>query len=298
MIHYLQRYVLYIFITIIALALLISISYAMDSEAGKILLTRGKVTVKRSAAEHALKRGSVIFEKDEIHVGPNGRVQFRMADNSVISLQENTVFKINKYNYKKDKETDNAFYEIISGGLRTVTGAIGKGNKEAYELKTPLATIGIRGTLFEVEVVGNETYIAIREGKIVTKSTISGCSLSLIAGQFLQLSPGGCKILREDQLPSNLSLFAAGHSSVVRTNDPDNSINLDILKDSQGNIIPDIDEVSRQGEIISDFTGSSGSGSGGGTGGSSTGGSSSGVSSGGSTSGSGSGVSSGSSTGG
>ena len=277
MIYYSQRYVLYIFMATLCLSLFISISYAVDNEAGKILLTRGKVTVKRSAAEYGLKRGSALFAKDEVHVGPNGRVQFRMADNAVISLQENSVFKINKYSYKKDKKTDNAFYELLSGGLRTVTGAIGKGNKKAYELKTPLAKIGVRGTLFEVEIVGNDTYIAEREGQIFTISTISGCSLSLNAGQFLHISPSGCRILREDQLPSNLSLFATGHSSAVRTNDPEDSVNLNILEDAQGNIIPDMDDVNRQSDIITDFTGSSGSGSGGGTGGSSTGGSSSGI---------------------
>lgn len=227
-------------------------SYATNNEVGKVLLTRDRVTAQRSNTEVVLKRGSILIEQDEVHLGANGRLQFRTNDGAVFSFQENTVFKINKYSYKKNGTKDIAFFELISGGLRTVTGLIGKGDKKAYELKTPLATIGIRGTMFEVEIVGNDVYVALREGEIDVYSAISGCSpsLALTAGQFLHISSGSCKIISEAQ---SRRVFERGHSSNVTLDDSVESLNLSDLQRQLINIDPELDEEGRQQEVINIF---------------------------------------------
>ena len=139
---------------------------AAEKEAGKTLLTRGEVTGSREGKTVTLKRRSSIFEKDEIRVGEDGRAQFRMVDQAIISLQENSVLQVKKYQFIKGRNDNSALLELLSGGLRTITGAIGKGNKKAYELRTPLATIGIRGTDYEVEIVSNGMYVAVWDGVI------------------------------------------------------------------------------------------------------------------------------------
>ncbi|HIP93910.1 MAG TPA: hypothetical protein EYH20_01065, partial [Leucothrix sp.] len=104
---------------------------AKEKEAGKTLLTRGSVFAKRSNANITLKRRSKIFERDEIHVGKSGRAQFRMVDQAIISLQENSVLQIKKYQFKQGSVSNSALLKLLTGGLRTITGAIGKGNKKA-----------------------------------------------------------------------------------------------------------------------------------------------------------------------
>ena len=250
MINPLYRYISFLLLGLLYFSMPFTVVYAANNQAGKVLLTRGEVFAKREAGELILKRGSLLFSQDEIHVGENGRTQFRTLDGGVISLQGNTVFKIKRYSYKNNNEKDVAFFELISGGLRTVTGVIGKADKEAYEMQTPLATIGIRGTLFEIEIVGKTTYIVLRRGKIFTLSTISGCSLSLTEGQYLQIGAGGCKV--SSKVPARVKkLFESGHSSTVTTNSVDDTIN--IIKNSDGDVVPDFDEASRENEIISDF---------------------------------------------
>jgi hypothetical protein len=51
---------------------------------------------------------------------------------------------------------DNASFNLVKGGLRSVTGLLGKRNKEKFAMKTPSATIGIRGTTFIAEWVAPE----------------------------------------------------------------------------------------------------------------------------------------------
>ena len=53
---------------------------------------------------------------------------------------------IEDYQHRGDPDTDRSFLRLVKGGFRTVTGVIGKDNRDAYRVSTPVATIGIRGT--------------------------------------------------------------------------------------------------------------------------------------------------------
>lgn len=189
---------------------------AAEIEAGKTLLTKGEVTSDRNNSTVTLKRRSIIYEKDQIRVGNDARAQFRMTDTAIISLQENSVLQIKKYQYKEGRNDNSALLELLQGGLRTITGAIGKNNKKAYELRTPLATIGIRGTDYEVEIVTNGMFVAVWDGVIRIKSRLkNGCDLLLGKSQSFKFvfidRLGKCKGL--DQVPK---VFAEGHSSNIK----------------------------------------------------------------------------------
>ena len=181
------------------------------AKAGKTLLAVGDVYTTRESGKTPLKRRSAIFENDEIHVGSNGRAQFRMIDSALISLKENSVLRISEYKYQPGTTQKNsAVLELVSGGLRTITGAVGKNNKKAYELKTPFATIGIRGTNYEVIIIGKDTYVGVWDGEITVLSP-SGNSIQLGPSQtfsFAKISPSG-QIIGLKEIPS---VFVGGNS--------------------------------------------------------------------------------------
>jgi hypothetical protein len=77
----------------------------------------------------------------------DGRVQIRMSDGSYISLQPNTEFGIKNYRFEgKTDGSESAVYSLLKGALRTVTGLVGRVNRSKYQIGTPTATVGIRGT--------------------------------------------------------------------------------------------------------------------------------------------------------
>ena len=77
----------------------------------------------------------------------DGRVQMRMSDGSYISLQPNTEFGIKNYRFEgKTDGSESAVYSLLKGALRTVTGLVGRVNRSRYQIGTPTATVGIRGT--------------------------------------------------------------------------------------------------------------------------------------------------------
>jgi len=114
-----------------------------------------------------LKRRSPIYEGDIIRTTDLAALTLRFKDQSLVDLSANTVFVVQSYQFAEGEEQGSAALQLLEGSLRNITGKIGKANPDEYEVKTPSASIGIRGTHFEVTVpTVMETFAAIYEGVI------------------------------------------------------------------------------------------------------------------------------------
>ena len=114
---------------------------------GKAILVIGNVVVIRSGVELPLNRNDVLQSGDVIKTMQLSNAQIRMNDESLIALRPGTEFKIDEFRFDgKQDGSERGFFSLIKGGLRTVTGAVGRANRENYKVTTPSATIGIRGT--------------------------------------------------------------------------------------------------------------------------------------------------------
>ncbi|MGZ3184298.1 MAG: FecR family protein, partial [Telluria sp.] len=110
---------------------------------GPLVAKKANGTVKVLAVKSEVENGDTLVSEK------NTYAQIKFVDNGQITLRPGTVFKIENYSYNADKPDGDAEHlELIKGGLRSVTGLLGKRNKEKFALKTPSATIGIRGTTF------------------------------------------------------------------------------------------------------------------------------------------------------
>ncbi|MFQ5659947.1 MAG: FecR domain-containing protein [Gammaproteobacteria bacterium] len=99
-----------------------------------------------SGAVRALKKGDEVFSGDTL-INNKGRLQISFIDGGFISVQPNSEYQIENYHYAgKPDGTEQAIYRLLKGGVRAITGLIGKKNRDAYKVHTAVATIGIRGT--------------------------------------------------------------------------------------------------------------------------------------------------------
>jgi hypothetical protein len=114
----------------------------------------------------ALTRRSPIFLGDTLTTDKNGSGQIVFSDNSTLSLTEDSVFKIEKYKLMKGTDAKKSEFaaNLVKGGFRTVTGLIPKNNPDNYQVNTPVATIGVRGTGYAV-VYRGELWIKYYSGK-------------------------------------------------------------------------------------------------------------------------------------
>ena len=123
------------------------------NQAGVVVLVDGNATITPAGGSaRALKVGDVVNEGDELASARDGEVHVRTQDSGFLVLRPNTRMKV--ASYKADGGADDrGILQLLSGGLRSVSGWIGKFNARNYAVKTQTATIGIRGTDHETIVI-------------------------------------------------------------------------------------------------------------------------------------------------
>ncbi|MFY0676658.1 MAG: FecR domain-containing protein [Neptuniibacter sp.] len=123
-----------------------------QTKAGAVVLSIGKNFAQQPEQQpRKLKRKSEIYDADRITTGMKGQVQLRFTDGSRLSIRPETEFIIEAYEFPGGQpEKGKAVYKLIKGGLRTITGAISKADTKNYAVKTPIATIGVRGTHYSL----------------------------------------------------------------------------------------------------------------------------------------------------
>lgn len=127
-----------------------------NAPAGDIVSVSGTVLLRSDAVSgsqakmRTAKAGDVIFTQDVINTGSDGRIKVLMKDKSIIDLGPSALFKVDNFKGKTgaaDREVD---VSMVYGTMRAaVTQKLeGKGK---FKVKTPSATMGVRGTEFVVK---------------------------------------------------------------------------------------------------------------------------------------------------
>lgn len=112
---------------------------------------------KSSGQSRNLTKGATVDSGDTIYTN-SGRVQLRFTDRAYVSLQPQSEFVIKDYQFNgKADGTERGFFSLLKGGLRTITGLVGRTNKKNYQVETTVATIGIRGTEYTIAYTGSIT---------------------------------------------------------------------------------------------------------------------------------------------
>ena len=96
--------------------------------------------------------GDIVSEGDSLVTGKDSEAHMTMQDAGFIALRPNTRFRIVGYKAEGGSD-DKGVFALLAGGMRSVTGWIGKFNQDAYKVRTPTATIGVRGTDHETRYI-------------------------------------------------------------------------------------------------------------------------------------------------
>lgn len=118
--------------------------------AGRVSYLSGTMYVQTNDNKtRILARDSAIYSGDVITTEKSTVARIEFGDGSSLALKPRSQVKIDGFAFDEAKpEKDSLLYSLVKGGLRAVTGLIGKRNREGYRASTVTATIGIRGTRF------------------------------------------------------------------------------------------------------------------------------------------------------
>lgn len=194
-------------------------------ESGRILMSIGDVKIVRNGQSSPAPKGASIQPGDTIVTGVASNAQLRMSDAAVIALRAQTEFKINEYKFNgKADGSEKANLSLVKGGVRAVTGSIGRENKDNLQVNAVVATVGIRGTGYNLNycegnclttdntAVKNGLYAGVFEGQITIKNGAGAESLGV--DQYAYVADENAQPIRLLQPPNFLPDPLAGQKSI------------------------------------------------------------------------------------
>jgi hypothetical protein len=160
---------------------------ARAQEAGAIERVNGTVSIANAANQSRPARSGEPLQTGETITTENGgEVLIKLKDDSLVTLRPNTQMKLAEYRYE-NKPTDGMLVNLFKGTMRAVSGLVGKTRPANVKFSTSTATVGIRGTDFEIAIIeqddGNTragTYNYVNSGET---------NISIAAGPNVNVQP-------------------------------------------------------------------------------------------------------------
>jgi hypothetical protein len=148
----LQQMVVCLAITAVILA------YPLDGRTGEleriglVKTVQTSATILRQGKESALQKDAEIYEGDSIFTDSDGSVGITFNDGSMLTLGSSAEVKIDTYLFNLREHKFSFLTEVLKGTVVFISGAINKLAPGSIRLKTPTATLGMRGTKVIVDV--------------------------------------------------------------------------------------------------------------------------------------------------
>ena len=180
------------FIRTVALLASVLISFEVLGASATVANLSGTLSVQKpDGSVRILSQKSGVDAGDVRSTEKDSFARIKVTDGGEVTLRPNSRLKIDEYGYAEDTpEKDSFVFSLVKGGLRTITGLVGKrGNRDAYRLNTATATIGIRGTHYGALWVQGDhggladgLYLDVVDGAINARN--NGGDLDYTPGQF------------------------------------------------------------------------------------------------------------------
>ena len=121
---------------------------------GYVKTAAGEASVLHDGTRTPASPGHPLFEKDILETGADGSLGVTLKDNAMMSLGHNSRLALESYLLEPEHESYSFVTRIARGTVQYVSGLIAKLSPESVEIKTPVATLGVRGTRLLVKVDG------------------------------------------------------------------------------------------------------------------------------------------------
>lgn len=150
-------------ISFIAILLLTSNALAGGAIAGKVTIVKGQVFIIRGSEKIQVKKDITVLESDIIESQAGGTARITMIDSNLVDVYPKSKVEIAKYVYKPNQDKKDVELKVDFGKIKSTVNQKYDGAKNKFQVKTPSAVAGVRGTVFTAE------YDAVKKvSKVVT----------------------------------------------------------------------------------------------------------------------------------
>lgn len=136
---------------------------AGDLRIGDVTRTKAAVSGELGGVRRKLRKSLPIFQNEEIRTGSDARAVLRFRDGSVLKIGADAEVLLDDYVYKGT----GGVIRLVKGALRFTSGPRGR---PGLSFRSPVATIGIRGTDFWVGKTDDGYGVLLLSGKVTVSN--------------------------------------------------------------------------------------------------------------------------------
>ncbi|MBL0141373.1 MAG: FecR domain-containing protein [Betaproteobacteria bacterium] len=141
----------------------------------------GTVSVSTgTAASRVVRQGDTLRAGDTVSTGPSSSAVLKFEDGQIAALGANSRMLIQTFEYNAQAKSGNIVLNLLSGGMRAITGLIGKSNPTKVTYRAGNYTIGIRGTDVNIASNAGNVVVTVNDGSITF--TVGGQTYTVTAG--------------------------------------------------------------------------------------------------------------------
>lgn len=114
----------------------------------------------------AVRVGDTLRAGDTVITGPGSSAVLRFEDGQIAALGANSRMVIQAFEYNATAKSGNIVLNLLSGGMRAITGLIGRSSPNSVKYRAGNYTIGIRGTDVNIATDGGNVVVTVTDGLI------------------------------------------------------------------------------------------------------------------------------------
>jgi hypothetical protein len=179
----------------------------------------GSVQVQTgSATARPLRQGDEVVQGDTVSTGASSSAVLKFDDGQIAALTANSRMSITAYQFNPQAGSGNVLLSLISGGMRAITGIIGRNQPSQVAYRAATATIGIRGTDTVIATADGVVVVTVSSGEVAV--TFEGKTITIRADEGAVFRPGSPAVARAAaeilrQLPPNLGTAVGGLQGLI-----------------------------------------------------------------------------------
>ena len=149
---------------LLAGAVILTPSAFAQARIGAAAAVRNQVTAGQTGGERQLAVGNPVFQNEAVRTGNNSVAQLLFSDQTTLSLGPRSEVRLDRYVYDPNRAAGDVAVSFTTGALRFITGSQ---NPQSYQVHTPVATIGVRGTIVDLLMLDGRMFGILDEGRVI-----------------------------------------------------------------------------------------------------------------------------------
>jgi hypothetical protein len=115
---------------------------------------KGEVVQMRGSERLSPGAGTALREGDRIRTGAGSAAGIVLKDGTVLTVGPDSTVDLSRFQFDSTTHQGSFLLDLLQGSVRVVTGLLARLNPDRFQVRTPTAVVGVRGTDFIVEAEG------------------------------------------------------------------------------------------------------------------------------------------------